>query len=147
MLWLGTAASLLSLGINGWLDTLSGMWLSIVPLALLNQNFSVAKALVSDYIDEQGGSDAERAGAVGKLGMALGFSFMAGPLLATLLVKSYTQALRLSAIGILSAVLLLMPPAPAGAQACRQRHQRRQRQRPRHGGRRSRRRRMAPKPG
>ena len=45
MLWLGTAASLLSLGINGWLDTLSGMWLSIVPLALLNQNFSVAKAL------------------------------------------------------------------------------------------------------
>ena len=116
MLWLGTAASLLSLGINGWLDTLSGMWLSIVPLALLNQNFSVAKALVSDYIDEQGGSDAERAGAVGKLGMALGFSFMAGPLLATLLVKSYTQALRLSAIGILlSAVLLLMLPAPMPA--------------------------------
>ena len=116
MLWLGTAASLLSLGINGWLDTLSGMWLSIVPLALLNQNFSVAKALVSDYIDEQGGSDAERAGAVGKLGMALGFSFMAGPLLATLLVKSYTQALRLSAIGILlSAVLLLMLPAPKPA--------------------------------
>ena len=130
MLWLGTAASLLSLGINGWLDTLSGMWLSIVPLALLNQNFSVAKALVSDYIDEQGGSDAERAGAVGKLGMALGFSFMAGPLLATLLVKSYTQALRLSAIGILlSAVLLPWPRCWRPSR--RQRRQRRQRQRPR----------------
>ena len=36
-------------------------------------------------------SAAERAGAVGKLGMAVGFSFMAGPLLATIFVSNYAE--------------------------------------------------------
>ena len=57
MLWLGTAGSLMALGINGGMDTLEGMWLAIVPVALLNQNFSVAKALFSDYNAESGGSE------------------------------------------------------------------------------------------
>lgn len=118
MLWLGNLATLAGLAINGFYDSLEGMWWSIVPVALLNQNFSVAKALVTDYIDEQGGSDAERAGAVGKLGMAVGFAFMAGPVCAAMLVTDYLQALKLSAVGmVVSASFLLLLPKPTGTRA------------------------------
>ena len=67
--------------------------LAVVPAALLNQNFSVCTALFSDYIDEAGGTDADKAGAVGKLGMAVGFSFMVGPILASALISDYRRAL------------------------------------------------------
>jgi hypothetical protein len=43
MLWLGTAASLLSLGLNLGMDSLTGTWLALIPVALFNQNFSVSK--------------------------------------------------------------------------------------------------------
>ena len=108
MMWVGMAGSLMSYALNIGMDSLDGMWYAIVPAALLNQNFSVAKALISDYLDEieteietsdgakgaegskgatGGSADADRAGAVGKLGMAVGFSFMFGPMLATQLVS------------------------------------------------------------
>lgn len=114
MLWLGLVGSFASIMINMRMDSLQGMWYSIVPSALLNQSFSVTKALFSDYIDERGGADAGvRAGAVGKLGMAVGISFMAGPLLATALVSSYVQALQLSAaMSAGSGLLLCMLPTP-----------------------------------
>ncbi|KAL1495435.1 hypothetical protein AB1Y20_016803 [Prymnesium parvum] len=114
MLWVGFAASLTSLSINARMDSIDGMWLAIVPVALLNQNFSVIKALFSDYIEEQGGGDAERAGAMGKLGMAVGFSFMAGPVVATALVADYMTAIHLSiGITLLSGTLLFLLPTPA----------------------------------
>lgn len=144
--------AVVGLAINGNYDTIDGMWWAIVPVALLNQNFSVAKgtlsapnsshvpaghtplvvrlalslpliisslaALVTDYIDEQGGTDADRAGAVGKLGMAVGFAFMAGPVCAAMLVTDYTQALKLSAAGmVISACFLLLLPRPTGVRA------------------------------
>lgn len=114
MLWIGAAASLVSFAINASRDTLDGMWWAIVPVALLNHNFAVCKALFSDYIDEMGGSDADKAGAVGKLGMAVGLSFMAGPMLASVLVSSYQQAVRVAAaVTVLSASLIMLLPAPA----------------------------------
>lgn len=113
MLWMGVAATLASLSINGSYDTLDGMWWAIVPVSLLNHNFAVCKALFSDYIDEEGGSDADKTGAVGKLGMAIGFSFMAGPILASALVDNYQQAVRASAmVTIVSATLILLLPTP-----------------------------------
>lgn len=164
MLWLGTAGSMLSLALNLGMDSLTGTWVALVPVALFNQNFSVSKvqchmhtrgvayslssgthvfapflphatayrgpaptslaglyppavcrrlysrtesteaaglrlnppppalrlqALFSDYIDESGGSEADKAGAVGQLGMAVGFSFMVGPMMASLLISEY----------------------------------------------------------
>jgi hypothetical protein len=89
---------------------------SIIPASLLNQNFSVSKALLTDYVEQAGGSKADVAGAVGKLGMAIGLSFMAGPL-ASQLVSGYQGALRLSAglLGLSSLLILILPtPAPPG---------------------------------
>ena len=104
----------MGLTINHGMDSIEGMWLALIPVSLLNQNFSVAKALFSDYIDEVGGQDADRAGAVGKLGMAVGFAFMFGPILATTLVHDYTQALLLSGLGTaLAGLFLLLLPKPA----------------------------------
>jgi len=120
MLWLGLAGSLTSLGISASLDTLQGMWIAIAPTALLNHNWNVAKALFTDYIAEQGGDDADRAGAVGKLGMAVGLSFMAGPLLGTFVVATYQEAILLSmAMTACSGVFIAMLPTPA-AQAQQQ---------------------------
>ena len=116
MLWLGLAASCASLAINAGTTTITGMWVALVPAALLNQNFSVLKALFSDYTAEAGGTDADRAGAVGRLGMAVGLSFMAGPILATLLVADYEHALLLSAaLTFASGVSLCRLPSPARA--------------------------------
>lgn len=113
MLWLGLLATFASIGINLSMDSVEGMWYALIPTALLNQNWGVSKALLTDYVEAAGGSKADLAGAVGKLGMFMGLSFMAGPLLATLLVKSYTQALTLSTvIAGASALLLLMLPTP-----------------------------------
>lgn len=114
MLWLGAAASLLGLAINIGMDSIEGLWYAIVPNALLNQNFSVMKALFSDYLDEGDGStDAAKASAVGKLGMVAGISFMAGPMLSTMLVSDYRTAMLLSAavtgVGSLSFALLPTP--------------------------------------
>ena len=60
MLWLGLAASCASLAINAGRRR-SRVWVALVPAALLNQNFSVLKALFSDYTAEAGGTDADRA--------------------------------------------------------------------------------------
>jgi len=113
MLVIGLVASLTSLAISASMDTILGMWVAIVPTALLNHNWSVLKALFADYVAEEGGSDADRAGAVGKLGMAIGLSFMAGPLLGTLVVKSYQEAILLSmALTACSGIFIFFLPAP-----------------------------------
>lgn len=119
MLWLGLFGCASSLAISYWLDSLSGMWLALVPSSLLNHNPSVLKALFADYAGEAGLSDVERASAMGKLGMAIGISFMAGPLLASALASTYYQALGLAgATSALSAVFFaLLPPAAIAAVA------------------------------
>ena len=44
MLVIGLVASLTSLAISASMDTILGMWVAIVPTALLNHNWSVLKA-------------------------------------------------------------------------------------------------------
>ena len=53
MLMIGLVASLSSLAISASMDTILGMWIAIVPTALLNHNWSVLKALFADYVAEQ----------------------------------------------------------------------------------------------
>jgi hypothetical protein len=49
----------------------TGVQTCALPI-LLNQNYSVLKALFADYNTELGGTDADRATSMGRLGMAMG---------------------------------------------------------------------------
>ena len=71
-LYIGTVASIIGLMIGGATFSIAGMYLSMVPGALFQQNFSVLKALLADLHDEASSSAGARAGAVGKLGMSVG---------------------------------------------------------------------------
>ena len=111
MLWVGTFASIISYTINLNGGDITAMWISMVPSALFNQNFSVLKALFADYSAEFGYSESQRASAVGRLGMVVGLSFMVGPVLGASCLSSFEQATT-AAIGLslLSAVLLYFLP-------------------------------------
>ena len=52
VLWIGLSSSILSYTISYSMPTITGMWLACLPSSLLNQNFSVFKALFSDYNTE-----------------------------------------------------------------------------------------------
>ena len=93
MLWIWTFSSLLSYFINLRGTLMFEIWLSMIPSSLLNQNFSVSKALFADYNEENNGSESDRASAMGRLGMAVGVAFTVGPVLGTTILKKYSQAL------------------------------------------------------
>ena len=89
------------------------MWLAMIPSSLLNQNFNVLKALFADYNADIRGSESERASALGRLGMAVGISFMVGPMIGTTLMKTYEIALSSALIlTIVAGFLLFLLPVP-----------------------------------
>ncbi|EKX41470.1 hypothetical protein GUITHDRAFT_74715 [Guillardia theta CCMP2712] len=72
---LGALASAVSMMILAFASSLFELWLSLIPAALLAHNFTIAKAVVADLVPP-----GERAGVLGKLGLAAGFGFMVGPI-------------------------------------------------------------------
>ena len=114
ILWVGISSSLFSYVINYSMNSLQGMWIAMVPSALLNQNFSVLKALFADYSTESNESESERASAMGRLGMAIGVAFAVGSLIGSKLLSSYEQAIILAiSLCSLSGLLLFLLPSPA----------------------------------
>jgi DHA1 family tetracycline resistance protein-like MFS transporter len=131
-LYIGTMASLIGLAIAASVDSLVGLWLSMIPGALLQHNFDVFKALVSEYHndidamhskknDEKLDSDTSttnqsstsRSGTVGKLGMSAGISFMIGPMVAAVLSPSFQSATYLAiACTIASGIVIYRVPLP-----------------------------------
>lgn len=92
---------------------MTAMWIAIVPAALLNQNFSVLKALFADYGNESDMTESDRVAAVGKLGMAAGISFMIGPLIGASLLSSYNESNAAAiSLTVLSSMFLFILPVP-----------------------------------
>ena len=87
----GSVATLVGMMIAANTFSIQGLWWSMIPGALFQQNFNILKALLSDLQDE-GISPSERAGAVGKLGMAAGLAFMLGPLAGATILKTFELA-------------------------------------------------------
>ena len=112
-LYIGVIASISSNLINFSGENITTMWISMIPSSLLNQNFNVLKALMSDYSSDSGRTESEKASDIGRLGMAVGIAFMLGPAIGATLLKSYQQA---SIIGLsfllLSGVFLFLLPEP-----------------------------------
>ena len=110
-LYIGLAASTLSFAISVNFNSLDGMRMAMVPSSLLNQNFNVLKALFADY--NTGGLESERASALGRLGMAVGVSFMIGPVIGTTFLSNYRQAnLAALCLTLVAGVFLYLLPEP-----------------------------------
>jgi MFS family permease len=89
------------------------MWIAMIPSSLLNQNYTVLKALFADYNTEIKGTEGDRASAMGKLGMAVGVSFMLGPTVGAVLLSSYKEACVVAGVlTIVSAGVMFYLPTP-----------------------------------
>lgn len=110
---LGITASALDLLISFHATSINAIWISMIPSALFQQNFTVLKALFNEYLDESA-TAAERAGRVGQLGMAVGLAFMAGPLLGSVFFKEHRTAAIFAAFCLLGAIffITLLPSLP-----------------------------------
>ncbi|KAL3761695.1 hypothetical protein ACHAW5_004259 [Stephanodiscus triporus] len=135
-LYLGTMATLIGLAIALSMNSLLGLWLSMIPDALLQHNFDVYKALLSEYhndIDDlearigddpsdekektkyrdNKSSSPSRSGSVGKLGMSLGISFMIGPMIAALTSPTFQFAACFAIVcTVASGIVIFYLPLP-----------------------------------
>jgi MFS family permease len=112
----GVVAAALELIVATHANSISALWVSMIPSALFQQNFNVLKALFGEYHETQA-TAAERAGKVGKLGMAAGLAFMAGPLLGSMLFKTHQQAAVFGLICLAAALLFIaMLPRPTNSE-------------------------------
>ena len=114
-LMVGIIASMIDLFISSRATaSITSLWLGMIPSALLQQNYNILKALFGEYHDEDA-SSADRAGSVGKLGMAVGLAFMAGPLMSSVFLTTYDHTVLFAALCLLLAfgfVTKLPPPPP-----------------------------------
>eukprot|EP01035_Chromulina_nebulosa_P016990 gene16990-22487_t len=113
MLWVGLLSSIVSyiIYLNG--TSIMMLWIAMIPSSLLNQNYSVLKALFADYNTDSNATESERAAGLGRLGMAVGLSFMVGPVLGAIALKTYQQSIRAALVlSVLSGVVLLFLPTP-----------------------------------
>ena len=116
LLYIGITATALGLLLSYQATDVKGLYLAMVPGALLQNNFSVAKAYFADYASSQASgttakSSGEAAGLVGKLGMSVGVSFMLGPMLGGMLVRNFQEGVAVAlALTAMSGVCVLMIP-------------------------------------
>jgi MFS family permease len=120
VLCLGLAGALAGLLLSASLPhAVSTLYVAMLPGALLQQNFSVAKALVSD-LAALGLCD--RPKLIGRMGMVVGLAFMLGPALGGSVIPTFEAGLNVAiAMVLLSAACLLFvtvpPPAPSSTPA------------------------------
>ena len=129
-LHLGTIASLVGLLISVTMHSLQGLWLSMIPSALLSHNFDIYKSLLSEFHNDieqaeeqvnkgekedtkkkQNKDASSRSGSVGKLGMSAGISFMIGPSLAAFTSPTFQSAAYFAIVCALAswAVIFYLP--------------------------------------
>lgn len=135
-LYMGTVATMVGLIISVSMNSLRGLWLSMIPDALLQHNFDIYKALISEYhndidsLESQlndgsslnqnlmkdhhiNASSSLRSGSVGKLGMAVGISFMIGPMIAAVASPSFQVAIYFAMIcTLMSGIGIYYLPLP-----------------------------------
>ena len=111
-LLIGVIASALGVVMAVTATSIQGLWISMIPAALLQQNFNIIKALFGDYHGTSA-SPSERAESVGMLGMSVGLAFMIGPLAGSTAFKSYEQASMFAIFCLVAAfVFICLLPAP-----------------------------------
>ncbi|EJK71993.1 hypothetical protein THAOC_06517 [Thalassiosira oceanica] len=105
-LYIGTVATIFGLVIAISVDSLQGLWLSMIPSALTWKTGTTNQA---KRIDNQ----SRRSGSVGKLGMCAGLSFMVGPMVAAVLSPSFKVAcIGAAVLTTISGIVLFNLPMP-----------------------------------
>ena len=113
LLFIGLGGTLLGLYFSATTTTLSDLYLSMIPGALLQQNFSISKAYIADLASLHNLDDATKTSLVGKLGMVVGLAFMLGPALGGSIISTIDVAVKVAAcLVVLSAVSLTFLPNP-----------------------------------
>ena len=115
-LWLGVAATAVSLSLANKARSTRELYFSIIPSAA-EQNVHILKALISEYhTDEKGKATAsagERASSAGMLGMAIGLAMMIGPATGSAVFQNLQEATHVAMILLIaSALLIAMLPSP-----------------------------------
>ncbi|MDB4339382.1 MFS transporter [bacterium] len=82
------------------------LWLSVIPGSLLAHNFTIAKALVADLAKPE-----ERAGVMGKLGLAAGLGFMTGPLINPFVTTRMQACMFATGVNLLSLLAVFQLPS------------------------------------
>mmetsp|Transcript_49252 Transcript_49252/g.98462 ORF Transcript_49252/g.98462 Transcript_49252/m.98462 type:complete len:465 (+) Transcript_49252:44-1438(+) len=113
---LGCAMSIVSYLVLAFSNSLIGLWIALIPPALLSHNFTVTKAIVADLAPPK-----ERAGILGRLGLAVGLGFMAGPVVAPF-VSTYREA-ALFAVGLEMLSLIAIRLLPDSEQSAEEKEQ------------------------
>jgi MFS family permease len=128
LLGVGAMASAVGIVMAATATSLTVLWWSLIPGALLQHNFNILKALLGSYQEKEEKEEvvddddraakqaAKRASSVGTLGMAAGLGFMIGPPLGSRLCETYEQAsiVALVFLGAAMVTILFLPePTPA----------------------------------
>jgi MFS family permease len=111
---IGVLASAVGFILVGFATSMPLLWLSVIPGSLLAHNFTIAKALVADLAKPD-----ERAGVMGKLGLAAGIGFMAGPVINPFVTTRMQACMFATGINLLSLFTILHLPdrAPSAEHA------------------------------
>ena len=108
---IGALASALGFTLVGLASSMPLLWLSVIPGSLLAHNFTIAKALVADLARPE-----ERAGVMGKLGLAAGIGFMVGPVVNPFVSTRMQACMFATGINLLSlAAIAYLPEGTAAA--------------------------------
>jgi MFS family permease len=103
-LWAGILGAAISMHLSLAATSVDALLYSVIPSALLQQNLSVLKAVVSEY---PAATDGERAAAQGMLGMAAGLAMMVGPVLGATLFPTHQSATNAGYLSLLIAAILI----------------------------------------
>ena len=107
---IGALASAAGFALVAVATSMPMLWLSVVPGSLLAHNFTIAKALVADLAKPE-----ERAGVMGKLGLAAGVGFMVGPLVNPFVTTRMQACMFATAVNLLSLLAVFQLPSKARA--------------------------------
>jgi MFS family permease len=94
----------------GCASSLSLLWLSLLPASLLAHNFTIAKAIVADLAPPD-----ERAGVLGKLGLAAGIGFMVGPAVNPFVHTRMQACVLATSVNLLSLIAIILLPSRDGS--------------------------------
>jgi MFS family permease len=120
MLLVGLLGTAIGLYFSYGAATIPGLYYAMLPGALLQHNFAIAKAYIADtHPSSATADDSSKTNIVGKLGMVVGLGFMIGPVVSGTAIPSFEIAVLVATalVAASAAMLAFLPEAKTTAAA------------------------------